>query len=670
MDGVEPDLNATPAPLWAFALAGLPQGVAYLHPWLWWGAWLSVASVAGLIAREPRRRRRAAGVGLMLAVAHVVGFFWTPGMHATMLSVSWPVAALYGAGTWALFIVPMALVVMAVAAVVPTRAPVALWLPLAWVVGETLRLDVTRLDVTDWLMTQWSTRLVLEMVGALGWYPALIGCLVMACGVGEAVARRRRWDLVVPAALLVGAVCLPPLSKGDPEMLRGVAVVHTQSTLAMPHRAPELDLELVVWPEAIFDFRPPLAEGPAEGPELGLFLPGSEADHVVGLWTMLPMVGSQNQAVVVDAGGQVRFSRAKRALMRVGEQSFWGLGRDYFRPGRLPPLLQVGDRKLVAVICGEASDRRIVKEGCALGGDLIVIPARDVIMPGTVPLRQLIASQVLRSVEFGRPSVRSSLEGWSSIVGADGTVLALSTGERNHLLTWSPERGPQRFDFEGRLFVEGEAAPPVPEPRVAVLYSELAPQLRTRCPEGRCVYIPLERPTCPEAPIDTVVVAGHARPPDYLSVTPEALADAVACFEPELVVVDACYGGSTPIAAALAERLPTRDGERPLFVGAPSLVPMSGFRYDAAFFESSDAWERARAVSLAHAPVWSLSLDADVLSEAIAAVESLDSDALREHLVRRNPYQVRVVLPTGAELVMPVDWQRVRPTGQTRPTTP
>ncbi len=627
-------------------------GVAFLHPALALGAWVGVALLAAALCRSRGAVETFTACALFVFGAQVAGFWWTPPMTAVIFGAGGPRPVLISVAIMLLCGLSAGVVLGVVGVLVNRALTPRWWLPVGWMLGEVVRMDLTRISLSDWLATQWTVQPVLKALAHLGWEPTTFLCLFAAASVGEAWVERQRRHLVAPALVALAFVCLPRLDPGDLSVLEGVAVVHTDSTVDLPHRAPEGDtLELVIWPEAALDVQPRLAEGPVEGVTLPPLLFGSDADHLVGLVTHLPLVGRHNQAVALAADGTVRSSRAKRVLMLGAEEPLWGFGRERFERGRAPAVLQVGGRAVIAAICGEVLDRRLVAEGKASGGELLAVLARDWMMPDPIALRQLLAIQVLRSVEYAVPSVRASHGGWSTVVGADGRVLAASTGPVRRLLRWSPEAGAVEVDFQGRpLPREPSAAPP---PQVAVLYSKEAPELRTRCPEGRCAHYALEDFACPGTPTPTVVVAGHGRPPTYLSVDAATVAAAAACFQPELIVIDACYGASSELLGALAPL----DAE---LVAATSLIPLSGLHYGEAFFSDAPAAVRAAAVTLpGFAPLTRWHGDPEALAEALRTVEQLEASELAARLVRQRPPLIGVTLPGGGTVVAPIDRARV-----------
>jgi hypothetical protein len=133
------------------------------------------------------------------------------------------------------------------------------------------------------------------------------------------------------------------------------------------------------------------------------------------------------------------------------------------------------------------------------------------------------------------------------------------------------------------------------------------------------------------------------------------VAAAVRCFEPELVVVDTCFGASSELLAALGEF-------SGVVVAAPSLLPTSGFVYEPPFFEAQDPWVRAAAVHTSpEIALLRWRNDPPGLARLLARVESMDATELGAHLVRRRPATVQVDLEPGGPVLVPVDWKRLGP---------
>lgn len=124
------------------------------------------------------------------------------------------------------------------------------------------------------------------------------------------------------------------------------------------------------------------------------------------------------------------------------------------------------------------------------------------------------------------------------------------------------------------------------------------------------------------------------------------------------MVIDACYGASTPLLGALADALPHGNT---LFVGKPSLVPEGGLFYERSFFAPGPAAQRAAAVSMPNAPTpTQVTIRADWVREAIETANAMDGNALQARLVRRKPPAVRVELPEGGAVLVPVARWRLR----------
>ncbi|MGB1276268.1 MAG: nitrilase-related carbon-nitrogen hydrolase, partial [Nannocystaceae bacterium] len=380
---------------------------------------------------------------------------------------------------------------------------------------------------------------------------------------------------------------------------------------------------------------------------------------LIGLGTHVPGRTPQNQVVLVAADGRVRSSRAKRLLLPVAERRFLGVGKDNYHIGEATTVLKHAQRAFVAMICGEYLDRSLIAEGVRAGGEILAIVARDRWTDERAD-RQLLAIQVLRSVEFGLPSVRSSLMGQATFVAADGRVLARSSQQRNGVLTWDSQAGSRDLDFRGDPIGElaDEEAPPQPAADVAVLYSEKAQHLRARCPGGRCSHFSLEGFTCPDKRHPAVIVSGHGRPPDYLSHPLDEVVAAIRCFEPELVIVDTCFGASSELVSALGDL-------DAVVVASPSLLPSSGFVYGAEFFTSTQRSLRAAAVNTQpNTELMRWQLNSGELTALLERVGAMNSEELGAHLARRNPSMIKVLLPNGSPVLVPVAWKRF---GNSRP---
>ena len=646
-----------------YGLAGALLGAALSWPWLAITAWLAIAAYTVALARTRSSLAAAAAVVSAHGLTCMIAFPWM--WDGNFLMFEYPMAEMVALrfGEAMILAVPYAIAAGVGHAMFHRRLAARFWVPLAWAGGEVLSYATSNACVDDWLNTQWTVLPVLRALALVGWWPLVLACLFAAASIGEALATRR-WRLAIPSAVILAAIGLaPPIADGKAERLAGIAAIHTTSTVALPHVLPD-GVDLLVWPESAIELRPLLAEGPGNGVVLPPLLPGTTAEHLIGLVTSLPGGVRQNQVLAVAADGRVLASRAKQAFLPLAEREFLGLGRTPYRSGRVRSPLAVAGRSIVALICGEGLSRELLGDGVAAGGQLWAVVAGDQWLASERALQQFLAIQVLRSVEFGVPSIRSSYAGQATFVAADGRVLARSRHDRNGLLVWDPEGGARDFDLRGRPLDDGP--PPVDPPAdIAVLYSERAPHLRARCPEGRCAYYPLERFECAEARAKAVIVAGHGQPPDYLARPAGEVAAAIRCFAPELVVVDTCFGAASELLAALGDL-------DAVIVAAASLLPSAGFVYGAEFFAASDPMVRAAAVQTQpETEILRWRNDPEALAGLLERVDAMGPDELGAHLARRRPPTVKVALPGGGPVLVPIEWEGlgpIRPRPRTRPS--
>ncbi|NNB84214.1 hypothetical protein [Corallococcus exiguus] len=199
-------------------------------------------------------------------------------------------------------------------------------------------------------------------------------------------------------------------------------------------------------------------------------------------------------------------------------------------------------------------------------------------------------------------------------------------------------------------------------PRVVSIFSraDALPLQQAACGAGddACPNLALEDFDCPrDAAAEVLIFSGHSLPPLYLHTGPEALARVAACYRPELIVLDTCYGFSLPLLEALAGAVPGA-----LVVGATYKLPSQGLRYDADFFQPGTADARAeRFHTRSGKPLTRWRLDADALSQARDTLEAWDVDALEARLVRKLPNLVSVDLPgADAAALVPVAPERFR----------
>lgn len=110
-----------------------------------------------------------------------------------------------------------------------------------------------------------------------------------------------------------------------------------------------------------------------------------------------------------------------------------------------------------------------------------------------------------------------------------------------------------------------------------------------------------------------------------------------------------------------------------MIVAAASLVPPAGFVYGPAFFAAADPRVRAAAVQTQPASeLLRWRNDPAALADLLARVDAMGPDELGARLARRRPATVKVALPDGGPVLVPIAWERLgpnRPPPRVRPRT-
>ncbi len=672
-----------PAPALAlgFGVAGVLHGVGYGDPLHGAVALAGMAVLGATLARTSSAMVAAVGVLAEIVLSFLVGI---PGI-AHVIGVA---SGLQGAPLLALVALHDVAYASSFAVGVGLAhrlfagrggrfaAPTWLWLAASWALAEAAKSAWLRVDVEDWLQSQVENAWAMRLLAHLGWWPALVLCIGAAAAVGEAAARRAPRLLVIPAAVATLALLLPAPPRGELTLLEGIGALHLRDTLHLPAAWPRAGgggqhqpLRLVLWPEEALGLRPRLVEGPGRGARLVLPLPTPTPELVLGVRAFTPGVGWRNAVTWVASDGAVVETRAKQALMPMVETRAWGIGEDVYVAGRLGPVIERDGHRYGILVCGDAFVRDRIAQARAEGAEVLLLPARDGFMADASTRDHLQRVQRLRSVEYGLPSVRASLDGEALFVAADGSVLAESGFDEPGLLMWSADAGGRDVDLWGAPLhaPPRSLARPTQEPDVAVLWTRQADDHRTRCPAGRCSWHALEDHRCGDERRKVVVLAGHGAPPTYLSHDPAALADAVACFDPELIVVDACFGASLPLLQALA----ARSGAQ--VVASPRLVPDDGLWFGATFFDPA-ATVAARSAAVAApdgGPLLRGAL-ADLAPEALQReAAALAGDALAARVRRRNPATIELDAAGLGPVLVPIEAARIRglrPAWRGRPT--
>lgn len=204
------------------------------------------------------------------------------------------------------------------------------------------------------------------------------------------------------------------------------------------------------------------------------------------------------------------------------------------------------------------------------------------------------------------------------------------------------------------------AAPAVARtgPAAVVLYSRSSPTVLPALPGGCCKRYAVEDLGTRLSHARTVIFSGHSLPPgDYGGLSPGRLARAISAFHPQLVVLDTCYGASTPILRALAAT-----GQHPWIVAPPFLISTRGLTFGRGFLAQADPARAARLVSTDPPyPLLRWKLDWSQLARARRAASRLEGEALRRHLVRSFPPLAAVPMAgetPGGEVLVPLSPRR------------
>ena len=193
---------------------------------------------------------------------------------------------------------------------------------------------------------------------------------------------------------------------------------------------------------------------------------------------------------------------------------------------------------------------------------------------------------------------------------------------------------------------------------IVILYTERDPILPA-LPKDCCLWYSLEK--LPTNPIkaQTVIVAGHGLPPYFAEHNVEHVAKSAALFQPELVVMNSCYGASLDILTALAKHTPET------YVVAPAFrIYSPGFDYGDAFLNpEAKITEKIKAINTYPSyPILRWKLDLEALNALQSRVDKMSIEALKENLQRVKPPLVRLPFPSlfepQSEILVPVPVKR------------
>jgi apolipoprotein N-acyltransferase len=207
---------------------------------------------------------------------------------------------------------------------------------------------------------------------------------------------------------------------------------------------------LVLWPESsVYDVLPLAAGRPRFRFPLGLDLREPVRVCLGASVSRLPdeephLGRSTPAAVLVSAQGDYLAHHEKRRLVPAGERlplvdllpaaladrlRQWVLDAmghvpDALPGQTLPPLQTAAGVPFAALLCYDNAFPEVARVEVAAGARLLVVLSNEAWYRGGAELHQLVAMTVLRALETATPLVRSTADGLTCAVGADGRILA------------------------------------------------------------------------------------------------------------------------------------------------------------------------------------------------------------------------------------------------------
>jgi hypothetical protein len=167
--------------------------------------------------------------------------------------------------------------------------------------------------------------------------------------------------------------------------------------------------------------------------------------------------------------------------------------------------------------------------------------------------------------------------------------------------------------------------------------------MRAALPAANCTFRLIEERVWFAEHVNTVVLAGHSLPPDYLGRPAAEVAATIQAYTPELIVLDTCYGASTPLIEALAAA-----GSRARVVAPPFPIPEEGLFYEPAFITEHNPVAREHLVRTEPPfPLLHWTVDGAQLRALEDRVAHATPSTLRANLSRNRPPLVRMALPNA-----------------------
>ena len=213
-------------------------------------------------------------------------------------------------------------------------------------------------------------------------------------------------------------------TKWDPDTV--VRTLETYVDLSRPH----MDVDVLMWPEAAVTLL--LEQAGSFLDDMGQRMTQHGGALVTGIVSWRQEQGIRNLSVVAGNGEGVY---VKRRLVPFGEYvplegllrgliGFFDLPMSHTEPGAdRQPLLRVGDARIAMAICYEIVYPGLVREQ-AQGANLLATISNDTWFGASIgPLQHLQMAQ-MRALELGRFMLRSTNNGVTALIDAQGRVVA------------------------------------------------------------------------------------------------------------------------------------------------------------------------------------------------------------------------------------------------------
>jgi len=467
--------SARPAVRWAWRAAGLPAGalVALVFPesGLWWLAWVGLVPTLLLVAAAPDRgdaawRSWAAGAGFALGLYH-----WILGVLGPLAPV---VAAAMGA-TW----IPVALLWWSCAArrSASTPRPGGQWMggqalrsttvalvvvPSAWVVTEFARSwhvlggSWGVLGLSQWQVAPIRQLATLGGVWALSW-------LLVAANVGVALALCRGtpptarltsvaapvvlalvalwWgaerELPEPAATLGVAGIQPGVVNGPERRLRA----NEELTDALDPAAEGIDL--IVWGQSSVGFDPDENESVRDRLEAVARRAGVPV--LVNIDARRSGGSIAKSSLLIDPARGIVDTYDKQRLVPFGEYvplrsvfgwvgGFTEAAEEDRRPGDELTVFDVAGARVGPLISYESTFPDLRRSLARLDPQVVIVQGASTTFQGSWAQPQQAATDAIRAIESGRPSMLVAVSGTSSAFDGSGRRLAWLPADRTGVI--------------------------------------------------------------------------------------------------------------------------------------------------------------------------------------------------------------------------------------------